>query len=507
MTDIQSLLPVQKFNISKSNASQLRPAEPQRNHDADVTERRSDRPYESKSTERRERADESRAERADRHDRAERADRKKQASDSRADETGRTGGRADDDQLQTEQTIAQDHLPSFELLLEAQMPSTHDSELAAADLPIVDAPPIHTPLPAELAAQAKAMAGQQLISSTAVAALTATTQAMAVEPSALAGLAAKDMAQLSATALQAAASTQKAAPGVASVEASQLSGDLDPMMVDGDLTFTQRAPLDAAIGRATPAWAADMTANGNSSASTLASSLASTSTAPALGAVASVVTAAAQVQASIQSAAVAVADLMDAPVDGEPTSQSNGQAAADTTSARASNAAMAARDPVLAHRAMNQAGMEIARAVRAGKNHFEIKLDPPELGRIEVRMMMDKDKAQARLQVERPETLDMLMRDKTQLERILSASGFDLEGGIDMQLMDQSDEGSSGFENLMGDDAGAEANLNSNDNLNPAAIGNETASGEDGLMENLSADVVAAISEAARNPFALNRIA
>ena len=71
---------------------------------------------------------------------------------------------------------------------------------------------------------------------------------------------------------------------------------------------------------------------------------------------------------------------------------------------------MLAKDPVMAHRAMHMAAVKIASAVHAGGTRFEIQLDPPELGRIEVRMESDKGNAQARLSVERPETLDIYAR-------------------------------------------------------------------------------------------------
>jgi flagellar hook-length control protein FliK len=53
-----------------------------------------------------------------------------------------------------------------------------------------------------------------------------------------------------------------------------------------------------------------------------------------------------------------------------------------------------------------------------GKNRFEIRLDPPELGRIEVRIDVDHD-GNARLTVDRADTYDLLRRDAAGLERAL----------------------------------------------------------------------------------------
>lgn len=70
--------------------------------------------------------------------------------------------------------------------------------------------------------------------------------------------------------------------------------------------------------------------------------------------------------------------------------------------------------------------MEITRHLSAGNNHFQIRLDPAELGRIDVRLHMDDSgNVNARLLVERPETLAMLQRDAQSLERALAQAGLD----------------------------------------------------------------------------------
>ena len=55
-----------------------------------------------------------------------------------------------------------------------------------------------------------------------------------------------------------------------------------------------------------------------------------------------------------------------------------------------------------------------------GKNRFEIRLDPPELGRIEIRIDVDHDgNVTSRLTVDRADTYDPLRRDAAGLERAL----------------------------------------------------------------------------------------
>jgi flagellar hook-length control protein FliK len=94
--------------------------------------------------------------------------------------------------------------------------------------------------------------------------------------------------------------------------------------------------------------------------------------------------------------------------------------------------------------------VEIASQASAGKQHFEIRLDPPELGRIDVKLDIDGDgNATTRLVVERSETLDLLKRDSHQLERALQQAGLKtsdnaLEFSLRQQFTQNDDQGSSG---------------------------------------------------------------
>jgi chemotaxis protein MotD len=83
--------------------------------------------------------------------------------------------------------------------------------------------------------------------------------------------------------------------------------------------------------------------------------------------------------------------------------------------------------------------VEIATQALAGKNRFEIRLDPPELGRIDVRLDIDREgHVTSRLMVERAETLDLLRRDSSQLERALQQAGLKTaDNGLEFSLRDQ----------------------------------------------------------------------
>jgi flagellar hook-length control protein FliK len=69
--------------------------------------------------------------------------------------------------------------------------------------------------------------------------------------------------------------------------------------------------------------------------------------------------------------------------------------------------------------------VEIVAQTHAGKQRFEIRLDPPELGRIDVRLDVDRHgHVTSRLVVERAETLDLLKRDASELQRALQQAGL-----------------------------------------------------------------------------------
>jgi len=86
--------------------------------------------------------------------------------------------------------------------------------------------------------------------------------------------------------------------------------------------------------------------------------------------------------------------------------------------------------------------IEIASKALADKNRFDIRLDPPELGRIEVRLDVDHDgNVTSRLTVDRADTLDLLRRDASGLERALQDAGLKTaDNGLQFSLRDQSNQ-------------------------------------------------------------------
>lgn len=92
---------------------------------------------------------------------------------------------------------------------------------------------------------------------------------------------------------------------------------------------------------------------------------------------------------------------------------------------------------------MNGLAADIALRAAGGNSRFEIRLDPAELGRIDVRLDVDKHgNVTSHLTVERPATLDMLRRDAPQLQQALEDAGLKTgDSGLQFSLRDQSSSG------------------------------------------------------------------
>jgi len=84
---------------------------------------------------------------------------------------------------------------------------------------------------------------------------------------------------------------------------------------------------------------------------------------------------------------------------------------------------------------MDALALRIAAKSADGESQFQIRLDPPSLGRIEIHLNMDpQGNAQAQLSADRPQTLEALQRDASSLERALKDAGLDLPGGLSFSL-------------------------------------------------------------------------
>jgi flagellar hook-length control protein FliK len=118
---------------------------------------------------------------------------------------------------------------------------------------------------------------------------------------------------------------------------------------------------------------------------------------------------------------------------------------------------------------LNGLAVEIAASARSGKSRFEIRLDPADLGRIDVRIAVDQNgQVTSHLTVERPETLSMLRQDAPQLQQALNDAGLKTgNGGLQFSLRDQSSSGQNNGNQNFGN---AQRLVVSEDDAVPAAM-------------------------------------
>lgn len=122
---------------------------------------------------------------------------------------------------------------------------------------------------------------------------------------------------------------------------------------------------------------------------------------------------------------------------------------ADLSNLRAADASRAAERPGIAAgsarftpAAAGALAAQIAAKFQNGERRFEIRMDPPELGRIEVKLQVGNDnRVQAILSAERPETLNDLRQYARELERALEDAGLELgNDGLSFELSQGEDD-------------------------------------------------------------------
>lgn len=87
------------------------------------------------------------------------------------------------------------------------------------------------------------------------------------------------------------------------------------------------------------------------------------------------------------------------------------------------------------HPATQMVAASISKSAISGETNLSLRLDPPDLGRVDVRMTFGKDKTvKAVVTAEKPETYIMLQRDAQTLERALQDAGLDADGGLSFEL-------------------------------------------------------------------------
>jgi flagellar hook-length control protein FliK len=107
--------------------------------------------------------------------------------------------------------------------------------------------------------------------------------------------------------------------------------------------------------------------------------------------------------------------------------------------------------------AHEQIAVQIKSAMQNGNSRLTVALHPVELGRVEVKLDIDKDKkVTATIVVERPATLDLLRNDAKALERALQDAGLQTDSGsLSFNLRDSNGQNGDGSQNGMGTGGGS----------------------------------------------------
>jgi len=102
---------------------------------------------------------------------------------------------------------------------------------------------------------------------------------------------------------------------------------------------------------------------------------------------------------------------------------------------------VAARPQALSTSAGIQVAIQLSRAIQDGFDRLSVRLNPPELGRVDIKLEVAHDgRAMAMISADRQETLDLLQRDSRGLERALQEAGLRADSGsLSFNLRNQGD--------------------------------------------------------------------
>ena len=83
--------------------------------------------------------------------------------------------------------------------------------------------------------------------------------------------------------------------------------------------------------------------------------------------------------------------------------------------------------------------VEVTSKIASGKNQFDIRLDPPDLGKIHVKVNVDRDgNVITHMVADRSDTLDLLRRDTSDRPRALQDAGLNTsDNSLQFSLRDQ----------------------------------------------------------------------
>ncbi len=256
---------------------------------------------------------------------------------------------------------------------------------------------------------------------------------------------------------------QAAQPGAAITAANDDSADADEIAATGEAQDTKAAPQAAQNNApAAPAADEDQAQDAQAAATTPAAKPAGK---PAKADNAKTDTKTADIKAKAGDAADNAADTKTdaanaalnakaaATHDAARPADTNHQAVNSLTAPQAQPSAQTAAPAVTQHVQVSAQptpnvpalAVEIAAKSQSGAKQFDIRLDPPELGRVEVRLSIDATgKASAHLSADQQQTLDLLQKDAPALTRALREAGLDVsQDGLNFSLRHQGGQDSN----------------------------------------------------------------
>lgn len=159
---------------------------------------------------------------------------------------------------------------------------------------------------------------------------------------------------------------------------------------------------------------------------------------------------------------VAATPIADTMAPGTPAMAPPATSAQATTT---DTATQAAARPALQSPAAMSVAQQIVRRFDGQSTSFQMRMDPPELGKVEVRLNVDRNKkVTASVSADNPQTLTELRASARDLERALNEAGLDLaQNGLSFDLKDE--RPAQG-----GDYAGAASGSPSNEDDNIGAL-------------------------------------
>ena len=125
--------------------------------------------------------------------------------------------------------------------------------------------------------------------------------------------------------------------------------------------------------------------------------------------------------------------------------------------------------------AFDALALRIATKSFDGDRNFSIRLDPPELGRVEVSLSVNSaGHAQAEIAADKPQTLDLLQRDAPVLERALKDAGLNLAGGFAFSLKGEGKSGGN-WRDLQRDARGRDLHITADSTTASASLNGAAA--------------------------------